>query len=174
MTDFKYKHGLCVMRAQPFHIGHQRIINYMLRDCAQVIVVLGSIQESGTERNPFDYETRKRMITNVYQNSENFKRLHICGLKDINDPKEWKNYVLKCIDEKFPEISEIDVYYAGSESDAMYFKSCCKFIEIIDRNDSSFPYVSGTMVREMIKFGDKRWKEFVAPENYALIEKAAL
>ena len=36
MSEFKYKHGLSIMRAQPFHIGHAKMIDKMLRECEQV------------------------------------------------------------------------------------------------------------------------------------------
>lgn len=171
MADFKYKHGLCVMRAQPFHIGHKKLVDKMLAECACVTIVLGSIQESGTEHNPFDYRTRQTMITNVYEKSKDFQRLHICGLVDINRPDEWGKYVLHCINKKFDAGVEPDVYYAGSDYDAQCFKGCCSSIELVDRNDPAYPFVSGTMVREMIKFKDIRWKDFVPSENYGLIEE---
>ena len=65
MSKFKYEHGLTIMRAQPFHIGHQKLIDKMLNDCERVTVVLGSIQEQGTARNPLNYTTRKKMIQNI-------------------------------------------------------------------------------------------------------------
>ena len=171
MSEFKYKHGLCVMRAQPFHIGHQKLIDKMLSECKCVTIVLGSIQEAGTEHNPFDYETRKTMITNVYEKSEAFQRLHICGLADINRPNEWGKYVLQCVKDKYQTEDTPDVYYAGSIADALCFKFCCKCVEIVDRNDPSSPLVSGTMLREMMRFNDARWKNFVPVENNNLIEK---
>ena len=67
MSEYKYVHGLCIMRAQPFHIGHQKLIDKMLRECERVTVVLGSIQEQGTSRNPLNYTTRKKMIQNIYR-----------------------------------------------------------------------------------------------------------
>ena len=67
MEKFKYTHGLCIMRAQPFHIGHQKLIDKMLRECERVTVGLGSIQEQGTARNPLNYTTRKKMIQNIYR-----------------------------------------------------------------------------------------------------------
>ena len=86
MSEFKYKHGLSIMRAQPFHIGHAKMIDKMLRECEQVTIVLGSIQEQGTERNPLNYTTRKKMIQNVYRNRPEYARLKIIGLFDINNP----------------------------------------------------------------------------------------
>ena len=170
MSDFKYKHGLCVMRAQPFHIGHQKLVNQMLIDCAYVTIALGSIQEQGTDKNPFDYATRRKMIENIYQSKPEYNRLKIIGLSDINNPSEWGTFVLEIIKEKFPELPLPEAYYAGSEEDADWFKSCCAHIELVDRYDPNFPLVSATMVRNLIKSGDNRWKNFVASENHQLIE----
>ena len=171
MSDYKYQHGLSIMRAQPFHIGHQKLIDFMLRDCAQATVLLGSIQEQGTKRNPFSYQLRRQMIENVYRNTKEFERLNIGGIEDIHNPPQWANYVLHCIAEKFPSLPLPDVYYAGSKDDAEWFKSCCRYIEIIDRTDPSFPFVSGTMVRDMLKQKDSRWKNFINPVNEHIIEE---
>ena len=55
--------------------------------------------------------------------------------------------------------------------DAHWFRECFQNIELEDRTDPDFPFVTGTMVRDMIKFGDARWKNFIAPENHHLIEE---
>ena len=32
MSEYKYQHGLSIMRAQPFHIGHQKLIDHTNTD----------------------------------------------------------------------------------------------------------------------------------------------
>ncbi len=171
MPKYKYQHGFCVMRAQPFHIGHQKLINQMLQDCARVTVALGSIQEQGTDRNPFNYKIRKKMIQNVYQNKPEYKRLKIIGLFDINNPDEWGDFVIDCLTESLKNVPIPDVYYAGSQYDAHWFKNKIKNICLVDRTDLSFPFVNASMLRDMIKFGDIRWKNFVNPSNQSIIEE---
>lgn len=95
----------------------------------------------------------------------------IIGLFDINNPAEWGEYVLDFIAESFPDLPRPDAYYAGSSYDAHWFRECFQNIELEDRTDPDFPFVTGTMVRDMIKFGDARWKNFIAPENHHLIEE---
>ena len=170
MTDYKYHHGLCIMRAQPFHIGHAKLIDKMLKECAQVTIILGSIQEQGTERNPFNYTTRKKMLQNVYRERQDYARLKIMGIFDINNPVEWPDYVLDFVHETCPNLPTPDVYYAGSTFDAQWFKSAFQHIEYEDRTDESFPFVSGSMIRDMIRFGDRRWKNFVHTPNQQIIE----
>ncbi|MBR1605798.1 MAG: adenylyltransferase/cytidyltransferase family protein [Alphaproteobacteria bacterium] len=171
MSDFKYKHGLVVMRAQPFHIGHQKLVDRMLTECERVTVILGSIQEQGTDRNPLNYTTRKKMIQNIYRDKLEYERLKIIGLFDINNPAEWGKFVLDFIKESFPDLPTPDVYYAGSSYDAHWFKACVPHIELVDRTDQNFPFVSGTMVRDMIRYGDIRWKNFINPTNHHIIEE---
>ena len=86
MSEYKYQHGLSIMRAQPFHIGHQKLVDRMLKECERVTIVLGSIQEQGTARNPLNYTTRKKMIQNIYRSRPEYERLKIIGLFDINNP----------------------------------------------------------------------------------------
>lgn len=170
MTNYKYQHGFTIMRAQPFHIGHQKLIDQMLKNCACVTVALGSIQEQGTERNPFNYTTRKKMIQNVYRATPEYERLKIIGLFDINNPAEWGAFVTDFLKESFSDLPLPDVYYAGSLYDAHWFKGYIQNICLVERNDPNFPFVTASMVRDMIKFNDVRWKNFVNPANHKLIE----
>ena len=168
--NYQYKHGLAVMRAQPLHIGHEKVIRDMLQKCAKVTLILGSIQEQGTARNPFSYTERKQMIKNVFNAEIEAKRLLVIGLFDIINPTEWGNFVLDFLQEAFPSLEKPDVYFAGSGYDAQWFKNIFENFEIIDRTDYSFPYVSGSMVRDMMTIGDRRWKDFVNPLNHPMVE----
>ena len=70
-----------------------------------------------------------------------------------------------------PDVIRPDVYYAGSAYDAQWFRKDFANIVIEDRVDYSFPYVSGSMVRDMIKIGDKRWHNFVPQVIHGMIEE---
>lgn len=164
---YKYQHGLAVMRAQPLHSGHERIIREMLENCNKATIILGSIQEQGTPRNPFTYIERKKMINEVF--AADAARMKVMGLFDINNPTEWANFVLDFMLENRPEWGMPDVYYAGSDYDAQWFRCCCGNIELIDRTNPDFPYVSGSMVRDMITIGDTRWKNFINPKIHHFI-----
>lgn len=164
-----YQHGLTIMRAQPLHIGHERIIRQMLDKCDKVTVILGSIQEQGTARNPFSYSQRKKMILNVFEQER--PRLKILGLFDIHNPQEWTNFVLDFLQEAAPDRGAPDAYFGGSPKDAPWVRNYFDHVECIDRTDLSFPYVSASMVRDMMSIGDERWKNFISPANYHFIEE---
>jgi len=171
MSQYKFKHGLAVMRAQPFHIGHQRLVNQMLKECELVTIILGSIQEKETKRNPFDYDTRKQMIQNIYQKTEDYHRLTITGLSDINDSSKWGNFVIQFLKQNFPDLPYPDAYYAGAEYDSNWFDGIIKNICVVDRTDKNFPLITATMVREMLKIGDPCWKNFIDPINHHIVEE---
>ena len=168
MERKKFKLGLAVMRAQPLHIGHQKLINRMLKDCENIIIILGSVQEQGTDRNPYTYIQRKQMILKVFDNVK--EQITVLGMFDINNSTQWACFVLDFLKESLPHMPTPDVYYAGSAYDAQWFENAISKIVIEDRVDYNFPYVSGSMVRDMIKIGDLRWKQFVPNEIHDVIE----
>ena len=168
---FKYKHGICIIRCQPFHIGHDRLIKKMLSECEYATVVIGSAQESGTEKNPLPYFTRKKMIQNVYRSKEEYNRLRILGVKDVINTS-WENYVLEMISKDAPHSPLVDVLYVGNLNEYQVFKNLIPNVELCSRTTQDFPFLSGNMVRDMILLRDERYKQFVHQENIKLIEKS--
>ena len=165
-----HKHGLAVMRCQPFHVGHNRLISRMMEECEKVTIVIGSIQEHGTARNPFSYNTRKKMIQNAWRSHPRYDDLRIMGLQDINNAAEWAQYVIEFVNENTPFQNPVDAYYCGTDYDGHWFRSQKISLVVIPRIDLAHPFVSASMVREMISYGDPRWRDFVPPENHSLIE----
>lgn len=154
----KYKHGLTCMRCQPLHIGHERIIDQMLEECDYMTVVLGSVQEKGTQSNPFTYEERRDMLYQTFKG----KKIFVTGLPDINDPPNWAKFVLDHVERL--DGTSVDAYYAGSQQDLSCWSGrvsdSIKLVEI-PRSNQEFPYVSGTMVRNMMENQDVRWQLYV-------------
>ena len=168
---FKYKHGFCIVRCQPFHIGHDRLIKKMMEECEFGTVLIGSAQESGTEKNPLPYFVRKKMIQNVWRKNEAYNRLRIAGVKDLpNVP--WNVNVLETIKKERADIVAPDVMYVGDDKEYLFFANDVKNVEICSRTTQDFPFLSGNMVRDMVMLKDIRYKEFVHPENIELIEKS--
>lgn len=157
-----YKHGLAVMRCQPLHFGHVLLIEEMLEKCNKITILLGSIQEINTNRNPFSFVQRKQMIEEVFKNDLN--RITINGIKDIFDFGRWADHVLGHLKE------EVDCYFCGSTYDCHWLNDKIKNVFILDRN-KTIPFVSGTMLREMLQYNDERWKEYIPEEIHTFILK---
>src|SRR3989338_4597048 len=52
------KKALFIGRFQPFHLGHLSDVKLALKDFDEVIIAIGSSQESGTSDNPFSDDER--------------------------------------------------------------------------------------------------------------------
>ena len=110
--------ALAVMRIQPLHKGHTRIINEMIESCDTCILGIGSTNVSD-KWNPYLFEDRKQMVQNVYGD-----RLKIVQLADIGTQEgtnDWVDYVL----EKIKKLGMPDPtdYFTGSEADAKWYSN---------------------------------------------------
>lgn len=56
------KFGVFIGRFQPLHKGHISIINQIINRGYIPLIVVGSAQEAGTEKNPYSFATRSIMI----------------------------------------------------------------------------------------------------------------
>ena len=104
-----YDVGLICGRFQTLHKGHEKLIDTGLLLCDRLLILVGSSQLSGTERNPLNIETRIRMLREVYGDSPN---IMIYGLADLSKEDDispdWGKYLLenaKRYIHKNPEIS---------------------------------------------------------------------
>lgn len=171
-----YEHGLIVARFQPLHNGHIRILDKMLRESKNVTILLGSIQEQNTLRNPFSFQQRKQMILNHYQDKPEFTRMKIFGIQDLGNDKDWGRYVLDFVEMQLPETPPVDALYCGSHYDGHWFRGLKSggkelHIAIYDRTNQTYPYVTGTMVRDMCTLQDIRWKLYTPECNWKALQE---
>ena len=61
-----YDTGLVCGRFQTFHKGHERLVDTGLLLCDRLLILIGSAQECGTERNPFNINTRTKILKEIY------------------------------------------------------------------------------------------------------------
>lgn len=61
-----YDTGLICGRFQTFHKGHERLVESGLLLCDRLLILIGSSQECGTERNPFNIVTRTNILKEIY------------------------------------------------------------------------------------------------------------
>ena len=55
--------GLYIGRFQPYHLGHQAVLESISEEMDEIVVVIGSAQESHTIDNPFTAGERMEMIS---------------------------------------------------------------------------------------------------------------
>ena len=167
-----YDTGLIVGRFQTFHKGHQILVDTALNLCDRVYILVGSSQESGTERNPFNIATRIKMIRECYPDTN---RVHIYALADLTHEDditpEWGRYLLDNIDRYIYKAPELMIY-GNDEARSRWFdindiKDTAEFI--VPR--SRLP-ISATMLREMmVKDNRKEWMKWVDPKLHKMYDE---
>lgn len=164
-----YDCGLICGRFQTFHIGHESLVETGLKLCDRVLILVGSAQESGTERNPYDLATRMDMLKAIYGEGE---RIMMHGLSDLtneNDIRpEWGRYLLDNVDRYLYKAPELMIY-GNDESRSRWFdpediRDTSEFIV----NRGRIP-ISATMVREAMVFDErKKWMSMVNPRLHKM------
>lgn len=171
MNNMIYDTGLIVGRFQTFHKGHQSLVDTGLQLCDRLLILVGSAQESGTERNPFDVITRMSIIRSIYPDKD---RVLIHSLSDLTNEDDitydWGRYVLENVDRYIYKVPEI-MFYGNDEARSRWFdpediKNTAEFI--IPR--SRLP-ISATMLREMmLKDERKEWMQHVSPKMHKMYD----
>lgn len=102
----KRKFGIFILRGQPFHKGHQEIINEILLDGRVPIIILGSSNhDRDRSKNPLTYAQRKELVRLVFPN---VNIVFVRGI-DYSDWTTWYNKLIQEIKETL--YKEFDVEY---------------------------------------------------------------
>lgn len=165
-----YDTGVIVGRFQTLHIGHQSLIDTALKLCDRVLVLVGSAQECGTERNPLNISTRTKMLKEVYG-----EQIIVYALSDMTNEDdirpEWGKYLLNNIERYIYKAPELMIY-GNDEARSRWFdpediKDTSEFIV----NRGRVP-ISATMLREfMLKNDRKEWMKWVDPKLHKMYDE---
>jgi len=87
--------GLYVGRFQPFHLGHLEAVRYVLAQVSEVVIVVGSAQDSHTLENPFTAGERITMIRLALREAKiDSNRYTVLPLPDAEFHKVWVAHLL--------------------------------------------------------------------------------
>lgn len=151
-------------RFQIFHSGHESLVDVALKMCDRIIILVGSAQEVGTERNPFDVHTRIQMIKEIYpQDNVIVKPLSDLTNEDDIRP-EWGDYVLENTKLHVYKIPELMVYGNDEARSKWFNPESIKDVTEIIVPRSRLP-ISATMLREALLKDDKEtWFKYHNPK----------
>ena len=110
------KYGIFIGRAQPFHIGHNAIIQDIIRDGRIPIIILGGMGKED-ERHPLSYDDRVKLIRKVYPIGCKF-----IGLEDKDNWTEWYNSVKENITKMDIKKEQIILYSHNKDIDRLDFE----------------------------------------------------
>lgn len=140
------KRGLLIGRFQPFHKGHESAVEYALKKCDELIIIIGSPKDYGTDQNPFTLKEREEMIR-LGLKEELKEKIIIKAVNDYENGAKW--------------VREIE-----KNSFGVVFSNNPDVHQALRKHEvKSIPVTincSGTEVRRKMYLG-QNWKECVSP-----------
>jgi nicotinamide-nucleotide adenylyltransferase len=85
--------GFFIGRFQPYHSGHHEVIEEILKEVDELIIGIGSAQESHSIDNPFTAGERILMISRALEEINTDKKVYIIPLEDIYRNSLWVSHV---------------------------------------------------------------------------------
>jgi len=146
--------ALFVGRFQPFHKGHLGALKSILKECDEVVIAIGSSQDSHELENPFTVGERIEMIYESIKEAGLAGRCIIVGIPDIKYNALWVKH-LKVLSPSF------DVVYSNNPLVKRLFKEeniDVKPLKMVERKE-----LDGTFIRKLIIRRNKRWMELLPP-----------
>jgi len=168
MTNKPFKTGFTIGRFQHLHNGHKVLIDNALRLCDNVLVFVGSAQESRTERNPFTLKERTELIEAVYKDEKN--HLTIRPLKDLGDNGNWGQYVLDNATKELGVFPDFTIYGNEESTRKWYSKEHRQFLTEMIMSDN-IVNIRATKIRSFLRTGRiTEWLKYVPREIYGYYE----
>lgn len=164
-----YDVGMLCGRFQTFHIGHESLVETGLKLCDRMLILVGSSQECGTERNPLNINTRTKMLKAIYGDEPHIMIYGLADMTDENDIRpEWGRYLLDNVDRYIYKSPELMIY-GNDESRSKWFdpEDIRDTTELII-NRGRIP-ISATEVRKMMVMDNRReWQKWVNPKLHKM------
>jgi len=168
------KYAAIVLRGQPFHIGHQHIADKAIKDGLQPLFMLGSANESGTEKNPYTVHQRAAMIRLVYPDAL------IGAINDYDSYGDWLDALVMYIKHLTnTHVKSTTIYLHEKLEDLHDFtfrgvdymnESYCKMYEVTGMHTTSLP-ISDIQIRaKAIREDLEGNKQYLHPEVYKYIK----
>lgn len=167
-----YDVGLICGRFQTFHKGHEKLVDTGLMLCDRLLILIGSSQECGTERNPLNINTRTKMLKTVYDDNSNIMIYGLADLTNENDIcPEWGRYLLENVDRYIYKNPDVMIYGNDESRSGWFDKKDLKNTTELIINREELP-ISATMLRRlMVENNRKEWMKYVNPKLHKMYDE---
>jgi nicotinamide-nucleotide adenylyltransferase len=143
--------GFFIGRFQPYHFGHHEVIRQILKEVDELIIGIGSAQESHTLENPFTAGERILMISRALEEIATDKKIYIIPLEDIYRNSLWVSHVRSMV-------PPFDVVFSNNPLVTRLFSEAGYEVRRTDLHNRR--QYQGTEIRKRILEG-KKWQELV-------------
>ena len=154
------RRGLYIGRFQPYHLGHQAVLQKIVEEVDEIVVGLGSAQASHTLENPFTAGERICMIWPSLRGLD--ATCYVIPLEDMARNAVWVSHV-KAMTPNF------DVVYSNNPLVVQLFAEAG--VEVRMPPMYRREVYSGTAIRRMMLAGDEIWKRLVPFSVASVIEE---
>lgn len=154
------RRGLYIGRFQPYHLGHQAVLQKIVEEVDEIVVGLGSAQTSHAPDNPFTAGERICMIWPALRSLD--VTCYVIPLEDMARNAVWVSHV-EAMTPKF------DVVYSNNPLVVQLFGEAG--VEVRRPPMYRREVYSGTAIRRMMLAGDESWKQLVPASVVSVIEE---
>jgi len=154
LANTLYMRGLFMGRFQPFHNGHARALEWILRRCDEAVIAVGSTQRSFDRTDLFTAGERVEMIRRALKARKLDGKCIIVPVSDINNNALWVSH-LKSL------CPEFDVVFSNNTLVKLLFSEAGK--KVIEVPLFERKRCDGTYIRKLMLSGGK-WRELVPKE----------
>lgn len=141
--------GLYIGRFQPFHNGHLSVTEKIANEVDEIVVVVGSAQESHTVENPFTAGERISMITKTLEQIDS--TTYVIPIEDVNRNSLWVAQIKSMC-------PPFDIVYANNPLVMRLFEE--EGIEVEKNPLFQRDKYSGTKIRSRMLDGEE-WRHLV-------------
>jgi nicotinamide-nucleotide adenylyltransferase len=156
------KRALFIGRFQPFHKGHLESVKRILKSCDEVMVAVGSAQESHESLNLFTLGERIEMVYESVKEEGLAAQCLVVGIPDINYNALWAKHLMVLS-------PSFDVVYSNNALVRRLFREegvKVRPLKLVERKE-----FDGTFIRKLMLKGDK-WKKLLPPAAVKVAVKA--
>ena len=153
--------GLYIGRFQPYHLGHQAVLEKIAEEMEEIVIVVGSAQESHTSENPFTAGERMDMIYAALEQGGLRGRCCVIPLEDVNRNSVWVAY-LQSMAPRF------DAVYSNNPLVVRLFREAG--VEVRSPTLYQRDLYSGTAIRRMMREGGD-WAALVPEGVISVIDR---
>jgi nicotinamide-nucleotide adenylyltransferase len=155
----KMMRALYIGRFQPYHLGHQLVLQKISEEVTEIVIVIGSAQESHCLENPFTAGERIAMIYGAL--GELRDRCYVIPLQDVKRNAVWVSHLISMV-------PRFDIVYSNNHLVVQLFSEAGVAIRKppLYRRE----VYSGTAIRKlMLEGGD--WRSLVPVSVASVIEE---
>jgi nicotinamide-nucleotide adenylyltransferase len=153
------KRGFYIGRFQPYHNGHQSVLEHIAGEVDEIIIGIGSAQLSHQIENPFTAGERVLMITRALSSLD--RPFYVIPIEDIKRNALWVAHVRSMT-------PPFDLCYSSNPLVVQLFRESGTMVQSPAMYERET--LSGTEIRKRMLSGEP-WETLVPPDVVRVIEE---